>query len=34
MRVLVNTNIFLDDLLDREQFGTEAKALFEAIQSQ
>jgi predicted nucleic acid-binding protein len=34
MRVLVDTNIFLDDLLDREQFGTEAKALFEAIQSQ
>lgn len=34
MRVLVDINIFLDDLLDREQFGTEAKALFEAIQSQ
>lgn len=34
MQVLVDTNIFLDDLLDREQFGTEAKALFEAIQSQ
>lgn len=32
MGVLVDTNIFLDDLLDREQFGTEAKALFEAIQ--
>ncbi len=34
MRVLVDTNIFLDDLLDREQFGAQAKALFEAIQSQ
>ena len=34
MRVLVDTNIFLDDLVGRQQFGTDAKALFEAIQSQ
>ncbi len=34
MRVLVDTNIVLDDLLEREPFVTDAEALFEAIESQ
>lgn len=34
MQVLVDTNIILDYLLEREPFVTDAEALFEAIQSQ
>lgn len=34
MRVLLDTNIILDYLLERELFVTDAEALFEAIQSQ
>ena len=34
MRVLLDTNIILDVLLDREPFVTDAQALFEAIESQ
>lgn len=32
MRVLVDTNIFLDDLLAREPFGTDAKSAGELLQ--
>ncbi|MCU0518971.1 MAG: PIN domain-containing protein [Oscillatoria sp. Prado101] len=34
MRVLLDTNIILDALLQREPFVRDAKALFEAIESQ
>lgn len=34
MQVLVDTNIILDYLLEREPFVTDAEALFEAIESQ
>lgn len=34
MQVLVDTNIILDYLLEREPFVTDAEALFEVIQSQ
>ncbi len=32
-RVLLDTNIILDVLLDREPFVTDAQALFEAIEA-
>lgn len=34
MRVLVDTNIILDDLLEREPFVRDAKALLQAIEDQ
>ena len=34
MRVLLDTNIILDVLLEREPFVTDAQALFDAIESQ
>lgn len=34
MRVLVDTNIMLDALLEREPFASEARSLLEAIQSE
>ncbi|WP_354000925.1 PIN domain-containing protein [Gloeocapsopsis sp. IPPAS B-1203] len=34
MRVLVDTNIILDLLLEREPFVRDAKALFRAIETQ